>query len=298
MNLIPELFYKLKSTKPPYPPYNLGLDMEDTFINFYFKNKSKFDKLNYNFLPINWTTLFNEYEHLVNNLQQILINLPQDLKYFTLSQHDDAPYLRLPINTINFSAGGNAKNTICIPLISGPLPYQNLIQKNIFCSFVGSISQPTNRFGHIAKTVRMKMLDILVSKPEYVLKPKCWSPEVTKNRADLFLDITSRSIFTLCPRGYGATSFRLYEAMQLNSIPVYIYTDTPFLPYTDVINWGKLAVLVDYKNIEDLDDILKSIDSKTIQSMLDYAKEIYPKYFTLDSIGPNVLNMLRSSCGG
>jgi hypothetical protein len=297
MNLIPELFYNIKSSKPPYPPYNNDLDIEDTFIDFYFKNKLEFDKLNYNFLPIKWTTLFNEYGSMVNDLQKILNNLPIDLKYFTVSQHDDAPYLKLPIDTINFSAGGNERNTICIPLITGSIPQQNLIQKDIFCSFVGSISQPTSYFGHISNSVRTKMLNVLVSKPEYVLKPKHWSHEITQNRTDLFLDIAKRSVFTLCPRGYGATSFRLYEAMQSNSIPVYIYTDKPFLPYTDVIDWGKLAVLVDFKNIEDLDDILKSINFKTIQSMLDYTKEIYPKYFTLNSLGPNILSMLQSSRG-
>ena len=68
----------------------------------------------------------------------------------------------------------------------------------------------------IGHQIRMQMLHTLVDNKDYVLKPKHWSPEINENRQDLFLDITSRSKFTLCPRGYGASSFRMYEAMQLN----------------------------------------------------------------------------------
>ena len=45
-----------------------------------------------------------------------------------------------------------------------------------------------------------------------------------------FLDILTRSAFALCPRGYGKTSFRICESLEVGVIPVYIYDD-PWIPF-------------------------------------------------------------------
>ena len=58
-----------------------------------------------------------------------------------------------------------------------------------------------------------------------------------------FVELMSRSVFALCPRGYGRTSYRMYEALQLGCIPVYIH-DESWLPYADELDWREFAVLV------------------------------------------------------
>ena len=198
--------------QPAYPPYHTGKYLEQYFIDFYFKNKKEFDDTGYQFLPICWTDIYLYRNNLIPELQKLLNSLDKTKKYFTVSQHDDAPKENLPPNTIKFSAGGNQPNCVPIPLICSSIPNVKETQKDIFCSFVGSATHP----------IRMEMLRQLVNKQEYVLKPKHWSPSIEDKRKDLFLDVTARSTFSLCPRGYGATSFRLYEAMQLGAIPVYI----------------------------------------------------------------------------
>lgn len=282
-----------KLTLSVYPPYNKEKDLETYFIDFYFKNFQKFNALNRLFLPIKWTAIWNEHRELMPLLEKELQNCDKQKKYFTVSQHDDAPYFQLPSDTINFSAGGNVVNTIPIPLISGPVPKIEIANKDIFCSFVGSVPQDIGGYASLAYKVRMVMLETLIDKPDYLLKPKMWSPVIHSERQDLFLTVTARSKFTLCPRGYGATSFRLYEAMQLQSIPVYIYTDKPFLPYQNEIDWDKLCVLLDINNIELLDKMLKSLPDKTILEMLKYTKQIYEKYFTLESTCLQILKYLQ-----
>jgi len=37
--------------------------------------------------------------------------------------------------------------------------------------------------------------------------------------------------FNLAPRGFGRTSFRLAEVVQIGRLPVYLYDDVPWLPY-------------------------------------------------------------------
>jgi hypothetical protein len=43
----------------------------------------------------------------------------------------------------------------------------------------------------------------------------------------------SRSKFNLAPRGFGRTSYRLAEIIQIGRIPVYLYDDISWLPYEE-----------------------------------------------------------------
>jgi hypothetical protein len=286
--------YRIVTQTNPYPFYHEGKYLEEYFYDYYIKNIEEFKKTGLEYIPVFWTELYLGGNHLLQELQQDLNNLDSSKKYFTVSQHDDAPYQTFPSKTIHFSAGGNQPNTIPIPLICSPIPDIKNIEKDIFCSFVGSVTENIpNNWASVAYNVRMKMLEVLVDKKEYVLKPKHWSPEVKSERQNLFIETTSRSKFTLCPRGYGATSFRLYEAMQLGSIPVYIYYDKIFTPFTNKVNWNDIAILVDFKDIDKLDDILKSISEEKRQHMIATIKEIYPKYFTLEGMCDNILDSLK-----
>ena len=167
----------IEINQPAYPPYHTGKYLEQYFIDFYFKNKKEFDDTGYEFLPICWTDIYLYKNNLIPELQKVLNDLDETRKYFTVSQHDDAPKEILPPNTIKFSAGGNQPNCIPIPLVCSSIPNINQVDKDIFCSFVGSATHP----------VRMDMLHHLVNKEGYVLKPKHWSPSIEDKRKDLFL---------------------------------------------------------------------------------------------------------------
>lgn len=286
--------YLIKAEAPAYPPYHTGPYLEEYFVHYYFKNLEKFKNVKHQYIPVIWTEMYLHAASLVDELQENLNDLDQTNFYFTVSQHDDAPFQKLPPNTLNFSAGGNQPNTIPIPLICSPIPDIGDIQKDVFCSFVGSITAPMQGWGLVSHNLRMKMLETLVDKPEYVLKPKSWTNEVKKDRQDLFLDLTKRSKFTLCPRGYGATSFRLYEAMQLKSVPVYIYHEKPHLPFVDRINWNDICVLINIDEIDQLDQKLKNITDEQYSNMLDNIEKAYLKYFTLEGMCNGILETLEN----
>ena len=125
---------------PTYPPYHEGDYMEEYFYKYYIENKSEFDKTGFTLIPIFWTNVYLTSKNK-DLLQPYLNYLPKDKKYFTVSQHDDAVNEILPPGTLSFEAGGN-RNGIPLPLICSPLK-KGLIEsqeKDIFCSFVGSIS--------------------------------------------------------------------------------------------------------------------------------------------------------------
>jgi len=277
-----------KNLRPPadypvYPPYHQGKYLEEYFYNFYLNNKESFDKTGYTLIPVFWTNVYitNINRHLI---QPYLDCLPIG-KYFTISQHDDAVTERLPNNTLSFEAGGNT-NGIPIPLICSQLDPQLLIpvKKDIFCSFVGSI---------IEGSLREKIYRLYHTDLDIVFSPQNWTPQVSNDRLLTFIDTTKRSKFTLCPRGYGAQSFRIYEAIQLNSIPVIIY-DKRWFPFEDVIDWSSFCILIHENDINQLKDKLTCISDEQQKEMLEQGQRIYQQYFTLEGMCKQILNRLTN----
>jgi hypothetical protein len=282
-----------------YPFYNEGaLTIDQHFLNFYKKNIERFNKLKYTYIPVCWTDLYisrlNDKNYF-NNLQKLIndtTNTDQsnDKKYFTVVQHAIGIKQQLPNNTIIFGAGSISPNTIQIPLIcqnkitDSPIfriINQKSFEKDIFCSFIGSSTHQ----------IRQYIYDKYKNNEGYLFNIKKWEKNCSLFDQTEFIETTLRSKFTLCPRGFGVTSFRLFECMQLGSIPVYIY-DQPHLPYSDIIDWNKICVLIHASEIDKMDLILKSISDETYKEMLSYTNLIYNDFFTLDKVPEYIYNFL------
>ena len=280
------MIYDFNLLRPParfsaYPPYHIGDYLEEYFYKFYINNKQEFNNTGFTYIPIFWTNIYNNHEnrHLI---QQYLDILPP-AKYFTVSQHDDAVTERLPLGTVSFEAGGN-KNGIPVPLICSELNEPLLSsQKNILCSFVGSV---------ISGSLRERIYHQLKDDSEIYFSPQNWTSQVQPSRLREFIDITKRSVFSLCPRGYGAQSFRLYEVMQLGSIPVIIY-DKEWFPFCGKIDWNEFSVLVHVSKLANIKDIIKSIPEEKIQQMIQVGKTVYNNYFTLNAVSKQILKALQ-----
>ena len=266
---------------PVYPPYHKGEYLEDYFFTRFNKENPDISR---NYIGISWTTLYCDNKR--QGLQEYLNNLPRDKKYFTVSQHDDAPIENLPPDTICFSAGGNIRgnNITPIPLICSKIPIElsENISKKILASFVGSATHP----------IRIKMAEACKENKNIIIYMKNWTPSVNQNEFDTFINLTTNSIFCLCPRGYGLNSFRLYEAMQLGSIPV-IITNNFYLPWQDELDWREFAVLIPEESLSNIESILESYSMDRIENMRKKIKEIYPKYFTLDGMYNNILRRIK-----
>jgi hypothetical protein len=267
---------------PVYPPYHEGAYMEEYFYHFYKKNKQQFDETGYTYIPIFWTNIYNTGVN--RNLIQPYLNALPPQKYFTVSQHDDAVSEKLPNGTLSFEAGGN-KNGIPIPLICSKIPPQYLEQRNkdIFCSFVGSV---------LPGSLRHKIYNLYKNNKNFIFNLQHWTPTVNENRLLTFIENTKRSKFTLCPRGYGPHSFRLYEALQLKSIPVIIY-DKEWFPFYDEIKWDKFSILIPEKDIDHIEEILLRYTGNVQQDMINYGQTIYEKYFTLEGTCRQILKILQ-----
>jgi len=286
--------FRIDRQDATYPPYHQGQYLEEYFVTKYFEN---IDSLNTDrlFLPIHWTAVFNYRSNdglqpgsanhsMRTRLFEVISKLPQDLKYFTVSTHDDAPMGNFPSDTKHFYAGGNSTvGTDPIPLICSELRHDKDPQKLIFCSFVGSATNP----------LRNNLLGYFHGKEGYSINAFHWRPDVTQDQQRLFLDCTSRSRFALCPRGYGATSYRLYEALQLGAIPVY-YSDKHLLPWSDELDWNEFCIVVGSQTkFEDLDHYLKSLSESSVRNMQSRISEVYELYFTIPAVYNQIMKRLK-----
>ena len=109
---------------------------------------------------------------------------------------------------------------------------------------------------------------------------------------DSFISLMCRSTFALCPRGYGNTSFRMYEVMGLGCIPIYI-SDIHWLPFQNKIDWNKCAVLVKDNEIDTISKRIRFITLKRIKEMQEYIAEINDKYFTFEGTCREIANIVK-----
>lgn len=293
-----DIILKTKKFRPSsnyisYPPYHSGPFIEEYFYNYYINNNIIIDKI---YLPIFWTNINNNSYYNGNKrikFEKFLSTLDNNYKYFTVCQHEDLTddailnttptdesLKKLPSDILIFSGSGKitdkyeSNKIICIPHVVSPIHNPILNKKrDIFCSFVGANTHP----------IRQELYDIYKNNKNFYFKMDKWDIKINKDKEMEFKDITERSIFTLCPRGNGPTSYRLWKVMQLGSIPVYIY-DNKWIPWVDEIDWEDICIFIHCDEISYLDTYLMNISNKRINDMIRNIKNIYDKYFTLESV--------------
>jgi hypothetical protein len=269
---IPEIF--LTKTNHTYPPGNTQV-FEEFFLETFLTENPE---LNITYLPIQWTCFYisrNYCQSSMDDLQNFLNELPRDRKYFTICQWDDGIRNDLKdLDIIKFSSGGVGDYPI--PLINQPHNKQSR-EKDIFASFVGVING------------RHRIREYLNEKYS-----KVDGYHISESQGfDYFKEILERSVFSLCPRGYGKTSFRINESLNLGSIPVYIY-DEPWLPFEDELNFEDYGVLVHQSKLDELDNILKSISKEKIDDLLKKGSEVYNEYFSYRGCYNKIINKLKT----
>jgi hypothetical protein len=289
MNSVFDLLNEEKNSLIPYPPKyakyppysNIKDYIEHSFFNFYHNNIENFNLKERKYIPAFWTTLYNDNYQI--DIQSALDSLPKDKKYFTVIQHDDGIKYNLPPDTLVFSCTENGNGKIFpIPLITTPLDIKSENQnKDILCSFVGSMTH----------SIRYKIYDLFKNNDNFIFHIKNWTPSISEDEFKNFVEITRKSKFSLAPRGNIRSSFRLYEILQLGSVPVYI-SDEFFLPFSNEIDWSKFCVLVNPNDIDKLNDVLNSISESEYEQMLLEGSRIYENYFTINKVCEKIYSLL------
>lgn len=228
----------------------------------------------------------------VEAVQTFVDSLPLG-NYFTVSRGADGIYEDVSGKMVVFSAGGVGH--IPIPHLAEIEP-EAPGSKNILASFVGNLacggpvagapsgSSSWDPNGAGAQ-VRRAMRDVFADQQDCLIVDQfiqVWREGIPP-KYQQFRDAARQSWFGLAPRGYGRTSYRLYEMFSLGAIPVYIY-DEPWLPYLDRIDWREIAVLCHASELPGLPERLRAIPIAERRQMLARAQSLFEDFFTPDGV--------------
>jgi hypothetical protein len=294
--IIMEIYNVPSHFQPEYSKKNIE---EIIFDIIKYMNNSNF-KTEYIYLPIFWTSYYilHDYGDRSGELATWINSLDKSKKYFTVVQYDSGIYVKnYDIDIMVFTASGGGLNigigdldadpcmckvkfndtvrtVFCgnkgsydIPLLCLPeIPFLNL-ERDIYCSFMGRMD---------THTLRMEIRDTLQNNNEF----KFWETV----DYETYKQILNRSIFSLAPRGFGYTSFRLYEAIAANSIPIFVWEDKICLPFDDEIDWTEFSIVIHISQIRDLENILKNVNIPKMQQQLAQIKHVFTFNYTTDYI--------------
>ena len=85
------------------------------------------------------------------------------------------------------------------------------------------------------------------------------------------------SVFSLCPRGLGPTSFRIYEAMSLGSIPVYIWEKWKWLPYEGELDWNSFAIVAEAGDMEAVRERIRTMGEAEVRKRQAFRQSVDPE---------------------
>jgi len=103
-------------------------------------------------------------------------------------------------------------------------------------------------------------------------------------------NLMARSIFSLCPAGYGRWSFRLVEALLSGSIPI-LLSDGYVLPFGDTIDWNKYCYIMEERHLFGLTDFIHRLSIDEIrekQENIAKDKHLFEKEFTMEQVANNL----------
>jgi len=99
------------------------------------------------------------------------------------------------------------------------------------------------------------------------------------------------SYLALAPRGYGGSSFRFYEAMQLGVVPILV-GDIDTRPFRQFLDWESASFYFD--RVDKLSSFLSQISVEQVAAMADKTYDIYHEHLAYQRWCPYVIKTLRN----
>jgi len=236
------------------------------------------------YLPVLFTSYYKRHNYgkdtqAVKSLQVFLNTLDTTKKYWCCVQFDDGILIDIShLDCKVFAMSGKPTVSEPIPLICQPHKFTFPdAKKDILCSFVGRVTNP----------VRHNILGNLYDKEDYYVSDK-------PHTLEQYCSIMARSLFVLCPRGYGANSFRVTEALQYGAVPIILQSiDDPV-----IFERQMPFICVDYDKYIDrgllmhIDDIIRKDKENRMPFWNDAIKTTYQNYYTFPAVKKYILEKL------
>ena len=255
-----------------YPEKN-SLPFEKYFYKKYYELKPETFRT---YLPIFWTAYYvnakyGTDEGAMNKLQEFIDKLDKTKKYFSFCQYDDGILNDVSgIDLLVYASGSNRPEYYPAPLLCYPTNAQpfEMAEKDILFSFIGADTH----------TIRRQLVN--------QFPDKCSFLPVSH---DIYIDKLKKSIFAICPRGYGITSFRMFEAMSYGCIPIYV-SDQFWEPFN--IPFTQYGIKIRPEQIKDIPSIC-SQGAGYISQMQKKVEYYYTNYFVYSKAFDAIIKTLQ-----
>jgi hypothetical protein len=267
-----------------YPQHNKDYGVEQDFLAFLMTHRSLLassrEESDWHYLPVYWTRwhLNHDYgRNCIEELQRYVDDVViDDSRTFTVCQYDDGPLVNIG-QTVQFLASRKTERGFDIPLLCNHhrMPFFKP-KKKYLASFAGRLST------HL---LREEMAAVLKERKDVIVHNGNIS---TRDYVKMVL----QSRLALAPRGYGGSSFRLFEAMQLGVAPVMI-GDLDTRPFMQFLPWQEVSIFVN--NMAELNAALDKNNEDELIKMGIRAAELYKNHLTYQKWCPYVIKVLQEA---
>jgi Exostosin family len=253
-----------KSQPFVYPKHSTDYGVEQDFHAFLENNRHLVvenpHEAAWHYLPVYWTRwhLCHDYGKFGRGELQTHVDraILDDTKTFTICQYDDGPLADIG-KTTQFLAARKTSVGVDIPVLTTPhkLPFF-IPRKRYHASFVGRLR---------THPIRAEVARVLSGRPDVFIYDGVKSSRY-------FVRKTLASWIALAPRGYGGSSFRFFEAMQLGVVPLFV-GDVDTRPFKHFIAWDSCSFYV--SRAAEVLRILEKVSYEVLETMGQRAQDVY-----------------------
>jgi hypothetical protein len=168
------------------------------------------------------------------------------------------------------------------------------VPRDLFATFMGAMSYPQLPAAHI-RGATLRRLQARHAGDAGVLLGTVQEVATAQGRSVGYDEVMARSVFTLCPAGYGRWSFRFIEALLHGSIPV-LLCDDYVMPFGNEIRWDDYALVVPERDALGVVDLLRALPVErvtTLQANILRDRERFMRPAVLAALGRQLAFKLR-----
>lgn len=243
-----------------YPRYAQDFGIEQDFLEYlksvYPRTVQDLNDADFVYLPVFWTRLhvMNDYGRLGLDELQAAVKplLKSSVKMFTVCQYDDGPLVDLE-DTLVFLGSRMSTNGLDAPLLASPLPNRLWSRKPVHRDIKASFSGRLN-----THFIRQQLFEVAGERDDIYISPRSLRPRS-------YAALLARSKLALSPRGYGGSSFRFFEALQMGAVP-WLIGEQDVRPFKSQIDWDNISFYS--KNVEEFMNIYEELTSQDIDRMV------------------------------
>ena len=248
------------------------------------------------------------YKYPPGLVQTLLGTLRASVAYVTVNQNDEGltgkdeiPMERIP-NVLVLSAGGYGH--VPVPLLKQTEALRRappIAQRALLISYVGSLDNAPADFRRRVSATAIAT----AAQHGFHYKvgrglPARWSAMMPRlvERAVCYLSgyeewrgVMAASRTSLCPRGFGRSSYHLAETIQMGRVPVYIYSDTAWLPYERLFR-RSLGYVANLAELPALLISLRNTSNGELERRERMAARVRRTHYTLDGVMEQIARFL------